>query len=115
MTALLEKEDKAALQVLPHQRAQGGVAQYGQSSSPGNQFSDHYLFFQFYFVQSRLWPLQVGISYNSKINLNYLDLMLPLFHELCQHKAIRVPQINNTACLHKITLLFTRISKPFRM
>lgn len=44
MTALLEKEDKAALQLLPHQKAQGGDAQYMQSSSqvPGNQFGGHY-------------------------------------------------------------------------
>lgn len=49
MTALLEKEDKAALQVLPHQKAQGADAQYMQSSSqvPGNQFGGHYLFFNF--------------------------------------------------------------------
>lgn len=56
-------------------------------------------------------------SLESKSNLNFLDLMLPQFHELWQHKAMRVSHINNTACGHKIALLFAwkDIKIPFNM
>lgn len=73
-TALLQKEDKAAWRVLPHQKAQmgrGGGTQYGQSSlhMPANQFTVYYLF---YFLQ--WWGIGL-ITQHVNIKL-YLHLSL---------------------------------------